>query len=101
MNHSAIRKFSLGLPDTVEQDHHGFPSFRVKGKIFATLPDVNHANVMLHPDDISAAIESHPGPCEGQMWGKKLAALRVDLTKVKRKDLEGWLTDAWERRANP
>ncbi len=101
MNHSAIRKFCLALPGTVEQDHHGFPSFRVKTKIFVTLPDESHANVMLHEDDIRAALESHPGPCEGQMWGKKLAALRVDLTKVKKADLEGWLSDAWERRAEP
>jgi hypothetical protein len=33
------RRFALSLPEAVEQDHHGRPSFRVAGKIFATLWD--------------------------------------------------------------
>jgi hypothetical protein len=28
------RRLALGLPEAVEQDHHGRPSFRVAGKIF-------------------------------------------------------------------
>jgi hypothetical protein len=35
---------ALALPETVEQDHHGRPSFRVTGKIFATLWDEQHMN---------------------------------------------------------
>ena len=35
---NTIRKFALGLPDTTEAPHHDFGSFRVRGKIFATLP---------------------------------------------------------------
>jgi hypothetical protein len=31
------RRLALALPEAVEQDHHGRPSFRVAGKIFATL----------------------------------------------------------------
>jgi hypothetical protein len=31
------RAVALSLPEAVEQDHHGRPSFRVGGKIFATL----------------------------------------------------------------
>jgi len=31
------RALALSLPEAVEQDHHGRPSFRVDGKIFATL----------------------------------------------------------------
>ena len=33
------RRLALSLPDAVEQDHHGRPSFRVAGRIFATLWD--------------------------------------------------------------
>ena len=33
------RQLALGLPETVEQDHHGRPSFRVCKRIFATLWD--------------------------------------------------------------
>ena len=31
------RALALSLPEAVEQDHHGRPSFRVGGRIFATL----------------------------------------------------------------
>jgi hypothetical protein len=31
------RSLALVLPEAIEQDHHGRPSFRVGGKIFATL----------------------------------------------------------------
>lgn len=42
-----IRQLALALPATVEMDHHGRPSFRVDGRIFATLWDESHLNVML------------------------------------------------------
>jgi hypothetical protein len=38
---------ALDLPETVEQERHGWPSFRVAGRIFATLWDAQHLNVML------------------------------------------------------
>ena len=41
------RRLALSLPDSVEQDHHGFPSYRVDGKIFATHPDEDHLLVLL------------------------------------------------------
>jgi hypothetical protein len=32
-----VLALAAALPDAVEQDHHGFPSVRVKGKIFCSL----------------------------------------------------------------
>jgi hypothetical protein len=40
------RRLALALPETVEQGHHGRPSFRVAGKIFATIWDEPTMNVM-------------------------------------------------------
>jgi hypothetical protein len=37
----------LALPDTLERDHHGRPSSRVDGKIFATIWDDATMNVMV------------------------------------------------------
>ena len=31
------RKIAMSLPDTVEQDHFGIPSFRLNNRIFSTL----------------------------------------------------------------
>jgi hypothetical protein len=36
VSRDVARHLALGLPEAVEQDHHGRPSFRVGGKIFAT-----------------------------------------------------------------
>ncbi|MEE2941676.1 MAG: MmcQ/YjbR family DNA-binding protein [Planctomycetota bacterium] len=94
-----VRGLALGLPGAVEQDHHGFPSFRVAGRIFATLPDDGHLNVMLEEADIRAELEAHGDCCEAQRWGGRLAALRVDLSSADAERVRGWLADAWERRA--
>ena len=40
MNQSDIRAIALGLPEAEEHAHFDRPSFRVRGKIFATLPPV-------------------------------------------------------------
>ena len=47
MTAEEARRLALRLPDAVEQDHHGRPSFRVGGKIFATLWDARTMNVMV------------------------------------------------------
>ena len=93
------RALALALPDAVEQDHHGRPSFRVGGKIFATQWDDRHLNVMLDEDGIRTAIHDRPEACEEVWWGKRLAAVRVDLTRVDRKPLADLLLDAWEGKA--
>jgi hypothetical protein len=47
-----VRRLALALPEAVEADHHGRPSFRVAGRIFATLWDVDHMNVMLDEAEV-------------------------------------------------
>lgn len=42
-----LRYLALSFPDTTEEEHHDRPAFRVGGKIFATLPDDEHINVLL------------------------------------------------------
>lgn len=83
----------------MEQDHHGRPSFRVAGRIFATLWDADHANVMLDEPGIRTAVERHPGACAERWWGKRLAAVQVDLAAVDDAVLAELLEDAWEGRA--
>ena len=93
------RELALALPEAAEQDHHGFPSFRVGGKIFATLRDEGYMNVMLDEAGIRTAVEAEPQTCEEVWWGKKLAAVRVDLGRGDRELLADLLEDAWEGRA--
>jgi hypothetical protein len=93
------RELALALPEAVEQDHHGRPSFRVAGKIYATQGDESHLNVVLDEGGILTAIESRPDACEEVWWGKRLAAVRVDLGRVDAETLAGLLADAWEGKA--
>jgi hypothetical protein len=96
------RQLALALPDTVEQDHHGRPSFRVQRRIFATLWDERHMNVMLDEPGIMTAIAGHSRACSEVWWGKRLAAARVDLDVVETALLRELLEDAWEtKRAGP
>ncbi|MFL5828620.1 MAG: MmcQ/YjbR family DNA-binding protein [Solirubrobacteraceae bacterium] len=93
------RRLALGLPEAVEQDHHGRPSFRVAGKIFATLWDEQHMNVMLDEPGIRTAVSDHPGACSEVHWGKRLAAVRVALASADSTLLGELLADAWEGKA--
>jgi hypothetical protein len=94
-----VRELALALPEAVEQDHHGRPSFRVAGKIFATLWDENHMNVMLDEPGILTAVQAHPEACTAFYWGKRLAAVQVDLAAADEAFARELLADAWERRA--
>jgi hypothetical protein len=93
------RNIALSLPKAVEMDHHGRPSFRVGGKIFATLWNEGRMNVMLDEGGILTAVETAPDTCEKVWWGKRLAAVGVTLPRADRDLLRELLTDAWERKA--
>ena len=99
VSHDEARRIALALPEAVEQDHHGRPSFRVAGKIFATLWDDEHTNVMLDVDGIRTAAQAYPGICEELWWGRRLAALRVNLQRADPDLLRELYTDAWEGKA--
>ena len=93
------RRLALALPEAVEQDHHGRPSFRVAGRIFATQWDEDHVNVMLEEGGIRTAVDGNPQTCSEVWWGKRLAAVRVDLGRANEELLRELLADAWESKA--
>jgi len=72
--HQIIRNLALCLPEAVEMDHHGFPSFRVAGKIFATLrAEPPRLMVKLDGEDQANLCAAHPraiAPVPGY-WGRK------------------------------
>jgi hypothetical protein len=99
MTADEARTIALSLPDAVEQDHHGRPSFRVRGRIFATLWDPEHMNVMVNEGGILTAVQSRPDVCAEVYWGKRRAAVRVDLGLTDHELLGELLADASERKA--
>lgn len=93
------RQLALSLPETVEKDHHGRPSFRVGGTIFATLWDESHMNLMLDEPGIHTAVQGKPEACTEFWWGKRLGAVHVRLDRVSTDELAELLTEAWEQKA--
>jgi hypothetical protein len=79
-----VRGIALALPEVTESDHHGMASFRVRGKIFATVPDDEHVRIMLDENGIRSAVAEEPLICDEFCWGKKLSCVLREL-----------LTDAW------
>jgi hypothetical protein len=99
MTADAARQVALSFEGAVEHDHHGRPSFRVNGKIFATLWTEQQLNVMLPRDRIEQVVADEPERCEPVHWGKRLAAVRVRLPKADDVLVEALLAEAWQRRA--
>jgi hypothetical protein len=95
----AARKLALSLPEAAEQDHHGMNSFRVRGKIFATVPDAGHLRIMVDEPEILAAVAEDPSSCQPMYWGKRLACVVVDVRAVRAALLTELLTEAWLRKA--
>jgi hypothetical protein len=94
-----VRALGLALPDATEQDHHGRPSFRVNGKIFATLWTPSTLNVMAGDELILAAVATWPEICSPRYWGKRLAAVQIDLDAADASLVGDLLEAAWSMRS--
>jgi hypothetical protein len=80
MKIATVRKVALSLADVTEQPHHEYASFRVRTKIFVTVPpaeDVIH--VFVGEEDRERALAMYPQWTEKLLWGGKVVGLRVRL----------------------
>jgi hypothetical protein len=100
MKLAQVRRFALSLPETTEEPHFHFTSFRVRGKIFATAPpEGGHAHVFVGDVEREAALALYPGFVEKLFWGKKVAGIRVALAEAKPAAVNTLLRQAWSRKA--
>ncbi len=94
---SDLRRIALGLPGTEEKAHFGKADFRVRNKIFASLPDEETAVVKLTPEQQQQLMaEAEPAifaPVPGG-WGRK-GWTRVRLPVCDAATLESALRTAW------
>lgn len=93
------RQLALALPEATEQDHHGMASFRVRGKIFATVPNDGHPRVMVEEAEICAAVAEYSTICTESYWGKRLACVVITLAAAPPELLRELLAEAWLRKA--
>jgi hypothetical protein len=100
MKIDAVRRFALALPEVTEEPHFHYSSFRVKGKIFATVASENtHLHVFVGDPELEILPAAQPTAYEKLFWGKKAAGLRVTLAAAKPRDVEQLLESAWARKA--
>lgn len=90
---------ALALPESREMDHHGMMSFRIRGKIFATVPDKRHVRAMVDEEETRALAASEPDVYSELWWGKRLACVEIELASVAPEALHEVLVDAWRRKA--
>jgi hypothetical protein len=97
---ATVRTVALGLPETAEAPHHDMTSFRVAGKIFATVPPAgDRVHVFVHEDDVAAYCAEFPDVVEELWWGKRLSGCRVLLRHADRALVRELLTESWRRKA--
>ena len=102
MNLDQLRQFALSLPESMEEPHFHFTSFRVRGKIFATVPpEGDSLHVFVDDDCRERFLALYPHAGEKLWWGKKVAGLKVKLGLARKYDavLKDLVRNAWTRKA--
>lgn len=100
MKIDAVRKFALSLPEATEAPHFEYSSFRVRGRIFATIPpDGLHLHIFVGDEDREPALELHGEFAHKLPWGGKVVGLRVVLAKAEPAAVKSLLLQAWRRKA--
>lgn len=89
----------MALPEATERPHFELTSFRVRGKIFATMaPDGSFMNVFVDDQLREVMVAVDPRAYESRKWGK-MRYLHVRLAAAKASDVKTLLHAAWARRA--
>ncbi|WP_437937774.1 MmcQ/YjbR family DNA-binding protein [Sorangium sp. So ce341] len=92
-----LRKLALSLPEAEEQDHFGKPSFRVRGKIFATHWVAQEQAVLkLSLEEQDSLVQAQPDVFSVTPWGHQ-GWTRVELRRVDPALLEELLVGAFRR----
>ena len=100
MKLAAVRRYALSLPETTEEPHFHYASFRVRGKIFATAPpDGLHVHLFVGEHQREPALALHPEFVEKLMWGGKVVGVRVSLACADPATVRQLLGKAWENKA--
>lgn len=100
MNIEQARRYALSLPRVTEQPHHKYSSFRISGKIFATVPpDGLHLHVFVDEEEREYAVALYPAAFQKLSWGDAVVGLRVLLAEARPAAVQRLLHCAWSRKA--
>ena len=94
------RAYALSLPKVTDAPHHKYSSFRVGGKIFATVPpDGEHLHVFVDEEEREHALAVAPEACTKLFWGEAAVGLRIVLARARAPAVTRLLHCAWLRKA--
>jgi len=97
LTHALVRRLALALPEVVERSHFARPDFRVRNKIFATLPPYPRTVVLKSlPANVDALVASDSTAFWDEWRGRWLG---VDLDRVPLPLLRSLVGDAWRAAA--
>ncbi len=95
-----VRQLALSLPETTEEPHHHYGSFRVRGKIFVTLPPGNEfIHIFLPEAERELALAMDPGFLEPVLWGSKVLGVRARLPVARKSTVLDLVRKAYEHKA--
>lgn len=100
MKPEAVRKFALSLPGASEEPHFHYTSFRIGGRIFATMPPGGRLLHVFVPEETrQVAVRTQHDVCEVLNWGKRVVGLRIDLGKAGEPFVRDLLQAAFDAKA--
>ena len=100
MKIAAVRQYALGLPGVVEEPHFQYSSFRVRGKIFVTVPpEETHVHVFVGEQLREPALEMYPEFIDKLTWGTKVVWLRIALANARPPIVRQLVRQAWASKA--
>ncbi|MEU5089391.1 MmcQ/YjbR family DNA-binding protein [Streptomyces sp. NPDC021356] len=96
-----VRRIALSLPDTTEKTAWSMPTFRVAGKMFATLPeDETSIAVRCPKEERAELVMAEPGKFWIAGHEAQFAWVRVRLSALEDEDeLRDVLADSWRQAA--
>jgi hypothetical protein len=95
-----VREFALSLPEVTEEPHFEYSSFRVRRKIFVTVPPAeDRIHVFIGGEELETALEAGPETVEELVWGKKIVGVRVHLARAGAAFVRGLVRQAWLAKA--
>jgi hypothetical protein len=95
-----FRRIALALPEAEEKSHFGKPDFRVRNRIFASLPPGGHAVLKLTPEEQAMLTSAEPDifrPVKGG-WGRQ-GWTEVNLSAADETTLRSACLMAWRNAA--
>ncbi|HWG63557.1 MAG TPA: MmcQ/YjbR family DNA-binding protein [Streptosporangiaceae bacterium] len=96
----AARRFAMSLPGATEEPHFDLASFRVRGKIFATVPPGEaYLHAFLDEPAVDAWVAENPAGCEPLLWGQRVRGIRVSLAACSPESLAELIEESWRRKA--